>query len=62
MDECKAIYDTYNQSDKVLYFCMQRMYDEKGKLTVNNIIQDAVLGKAETFQQCSLTCHNSKVK
>ena len=29
LDECKAIYDTYNQSDKVLYFCMQRMYDEK---------------------------------
>ena len=26
----------------------------QGKLTVNNIIQDAVLGKAETFQQC---CH-----
>ena len=29
LDECKAIYDTYNQSEKVLYFCMQRMYDEK---------------------------------
>ena len=22
LDECKAIYDTYNQSEKVLYFCM----------------------------------------
>lgn len=29
LDECKAIYDAYRQSDRVLYFCMQRMYDEK---------------------------------
>ena len=29
MDECKAIYDAYQTSDKVLYFCMQRMFDEK---------------------------------
>ncbi|MGM9738868.1 MAG: Gfo/Idh/MocA family protein [Candidatus Cryptobacteroides sp.] len=29
LDECKAIYDAYQQSDKALYFCMQRMYDEK---------------------------------
>lgn len=29
LKECKEIYDTYKQSDKVLYFCMQRMYDEK---------------------------------
>lgn len=29
MDQCKAIYDAYMQSDKVLYFCMQRMFDEK---------------------------------
>ncbi len=29
MEECKAIYDAYQKTDKVLYFCMQRMFDEK---------------------------------
>lgn len=29
MDECKAIYDAYRLTDRALYFCMQRMYDEK---------------------------------
>ncbi|SCD19165.1 dehydrogenase [Proteiniphilum saccharofermentans] len=29
MEECKAIYDTYQKTDKVLYFCMQRMFDKK---------------------------------
>lgn len=29
LDECKAVYDAYRKSDKVLYFCMQRMFDEK---------------------------------
>ena len=29
MDECKAIYDAYQKTGKVLYFCMQRMFDEK---------------------------------
>lgn len=29
MEQCKAIYDAYQQTDKVLYFCMQRMFDEK---------------------------------
>lgn len=29
LDECKAVYDAYQKSDKVLYFCMQRMFDEK---------------------------------
>ncbi len=29
MDECKKVYDAYNAQDKALYFCMQRMYDEK---------------------------------
>ena len=28
-DECRAIYDAYRQTDRALYFCMQRMYDEK---------------------------------
>ncbi len=29
MEECKAIYDAYQKTDKVLYFCMQRMFDKK---------------------------------
>jgi predicted dehydrogenase len=29
MDECKTIYDTYQKTSKVLYFGMQRLYDEK---------------------------------
>lgn len=29
MKQCKAIYDAYQETDKVLYFCMQRMFDEK---------------------------------
>ncbi len=28
-EECKAVYDAYKNSDRALYFCMQRMYDEK---------------------------------
>lgn len=28
-DECKKVYETYKQSDRVLYYCMQRMFDEK---------------------------------
>jgi len=29
MDQCKTVYDAYLKSDKALYYCMQRMYDEK---------------------------------
>jgi predicted dehydrogenase len=29
IEECKAIYDRYQKTDKVLYFCMQRMFDKK---------------------------------
>ncbi len=29
MEECKAVYDTYQKTDKVLYFCVQRMFDKK---------------------------------
>ena len=29
MDQCKAVYDKYRDSDRVLFYCMQRMYDEK---------------------------------
>ena len=29
MDQCKAVYEKYRESDRVLFYCMQRMYDEK---------------------------------
>ncbi len=29
LDQCKEVYDAYTKTDKALYFCMQRMYDEK---------------------------------
>ncbi len=29
LDECKRVHDAYLQSDRALYYCMQRMYDEK---------------------------------
>lgn len=29
MEECKSVYETYQKTDKVVYFCMQRMFDEK---------------------------------
>lgn len=29
MDECKAIYEAYQNTNQVLYFCMQRMFDKK---------------------------------
>ena len=29
IDECKSIYEAYQKTDKALYFCMQRMFDEK---------------------------------
>nr|AIA93408.1 GFO_IDH_MocA [uncultured Stenotrophomonas sp.] len=29
LNECKSIYNAYLHTDNVLYFCMQRMYDEK---------------------------------
>ena len=29
LDQCKEVYDAYTKSDRVLYYCMQQMYDEK---------------------------------
>ena len=29
MDECKAIYEAYQQTDRVLYFGLQQLFDEK---------------------------------
>ncbi len=29
LEECKTVYEAYKNTDRVLFFCMQRMYDEK---------------------------------
>lgn len=43
LDECKAVYDAYTHSDKALYYCMQRMYDEKYVKGVQ-MIRDGLIG------------------
>lgn len=44
LDECKAVYDAYRKSDKVLYFCMQRMFDEK-YLRGMKLLHDGLIGE-----------------
>ena len=52
--ECKAIYDAYQKTDKVLYFCMQRMIDEKyiiGMLMIHSgLIGDVVGARCHWFR------------
>ncbi len=43
LDECKEVYDKYNSCDNVLYYCMQRMYDEKYVRGVK-MINDGLIG------------------
>ena len=51
MDQCKAVYDAYTQSDRALYFCMQRMYDEK-------YIKGLQMIKSGTFGEVvGMRCH-----
>jgi predicted dehydrogenase len=43
LDECKAVYDAYQKTDRALYFCMQRMYDPK-YIKGMQMIRDGVIG------------------
>lgn len=43
MEECKAIYDAYQTTDRALYFCMQRMYDEK-YIRAMQLIRSGLIG------------------
>lgn len=43
LDECKAVYEAYKNSDRALYYCMQRMYDEKYVKGVQ-MIRDGLIG------------------
>ncbi|MEN6324048.1 MAG: Gfo/Idh/MocA family oxidoreductase [Proteiniphilum sp.] len=54
MEQCKAIYDAYQSSDRVLYFCMQRMFDEKYikgiQMIHSGVIGDVVGVKCHWFR------------
>ena len=43
LEECKQVYDTYVESDRALYYCMQRMYDDKYVKGVQ-MIKDGLIG------------------
>ena len=51
LDECKAIYDAYQKTDRALYFCMQRMYDPK-YIKGMQLIRDGVIGEV-----VGMRCH-----
>jgi len=53
MDQCKAIYDAYQTSDRVLYFCMQRMFDEK-YIKGMQMIHSGLIGDVVGWCQMSL--------
>lgn len=44
MEECKTVYEAYQNSKPVLYYCMQRMYDEK-YIKAIQMIKDGLIGK-----------------
>lgn len=44
LDECKTVYDAYKKSDKVLYYCMQRMFDEK-YIRGMQLIREGLIGE-----------------
>lgn len=50
MEECKAIYDAYQHTDRALYFCMQRMYDEK-YIRAMQLIRSGLIGEV-TGMRC----------
>lgn len=51
LDDCKQIYNTYLNTDKALYYCMQRMYDEKYIKGVQ-MIKDGLIGEV-----VGMRCH-----
>lgn len=51
LDECRAIYDAYQRSDRALYFCMQRMYDPK-YIKGMQLIRDGLIGEV-----VGMRCH-----
>ena len=43
MEDCKAVHDAYLNSDRALYYCMQRMYDEKYVKAIG-MIKEGLIG------------------
>lgn len=43
-EDCKAVYDAYKASDRALYYCMQRMYDEK-YIKAIGMIKEGLIGE-----------------
>jgi len=54
MDECREVYNAYSHQDKALYYCMQRMYDEKYvqgiQMIKNGLIGDVVGMRCNWFR------------
>ena len=51
LDQCKTVYDAYTRSDRALYYCMQRMYDEK-YIKAMAMIKDGLIGEV-----VGMRCH-----
>lgn len=51
LDECSSVYDAYKNSDRVLYYCMQRMYDEK-YLKGMELIHSGLIGDVVGMRCC----------
>lgn len=51
LEECKTVYDTYQNTNQVLYFCMQRMYDEK-YIKAMQMIHSGLIGEV-----VGMRCH-----
>lgn len=53
-DECRKVYDAYRANDRVLYYCMQRMFDKKYieavKLIKQGLIGDVVGMRCHWFR------------
>lgn len=43
LDDCKRVYEAYGRTDRALFFCMQRMYDEK-YIRAMQMIQEGLIG------------------
>lgn len=51
LDQCREVYDKYRDTDNVLYYCMQRMYDPKYIKGVQ-MIKDGLIGDV-----VAMRCH-----
>ena len=57
MEECKAIYEAYKKTDKVLYFGMQRLFEEK-YIKALQMIREGVIGEVVGIRSHWFRNHN----